>query len=242
MAESPGPHLDRAQLAELQTLFVRLLFCQNTLSDYTRDAASVLEDQGLPAEARSLLPDPTSDSFLAEARGRRLRVVRDVSNQFERTAAYFETLKEAPQPGVPPLSFDAFLASDHFLDPMKSLPHPHGVGPGFESTSKFYFWMREAYGTARPGADVALRTALNLDFAAYLMRLRERPCHPYYDRFTGGVCWSETPGTAAPAYLLSDQLVLAKVASPEKVREILRIGIVDLDTVAPEPWELEPSI
>lgn len=242
MAAKQEPRLDRAQLEALQTLFVRLLFCQDTLSAYTADAPAVLERHGLPADTRPLLPDPASERFLAEARGRRLRVVRDVSNQFERTAAFFESLKETPQPGVPPLSFDDFLSSDYFLDPRNSLPHPHGVGPGYESTSKFFFWMREAYGTGRPNTHVPLRTALNLDFAVYLMQLRQRPCHPYYDRFKGGVCWHETPSEAAPAYLLSDQLVLAKVTSSAKVGEILRIGIVDLDTVAPEPWELEPAI
>ena len=242
MSALDEPRLDRAQLEQLQTLFVRLLFCHETLSSYTADPDGVLERLGLPGSAQGLLPDPTSDSFLAEARGRRLRVVRDVSNQFEYTASFFESLKKTPVATVPPLSFDAFLSSAYFYDPMKSLPHPHGVGPGYESTSKFYFWMRETYRTASADAHVPLRTALNLDFGIYLIRLRERPCHPYYDRFKGGVLWLETPGGDAPAYLLSDQKVLAKVTSPAKIGEILRIGIVDLDTVAPEPWALEPAI
>lgn len=239
---SEPPRLDRDQLAALQTLYVHLLFRHDTLNAYAEDAARTLEQYGLPASVKTLLPDPSDDGFLAEVRGRRMLVVREVAKYFERTAAFFESLGRSPRPAVAPLSFDAFLSSKYFLDPMNSLPHPNGIGPGFESISKFFLWMRKEYGTDRPGAHLPLRMALNTDFAVYLMGIRQRPAHPYYDRFKGGVLWSETPGAPVPVHFVGEQLLIAKITSPEKRDALLAIGIVDLDTLAPEPWELEPAI
>lgn len=235
-------HLGRDALERLQALFVRLLFCQRTIDAFTEDPPAVLREHGLPASTQRMLPDPRDENFIAEIHGRRTGVIREVSTRFERTVAFFDELRRAPQAAIQPLSFNEFLSSDYFLDAGKSLPHPHGVGPGYESISKFYFWLRNTYGTDRPDAHEPLRTAVNIDFGLYLIYLRSRPCHPYYDRFKGGVCWLKTPGQPAPLQLLTEEMVFATVENPAKIQEILRVGIVDLDTVAPEPWELKAAI
>ena len=48
------------------------------------------------------------------------------------------------------------------------------------------------------------RTALNCDFAAYLLEQLKLPTHDYYQRFAGGIYWSKVPGEAAPVHLVSD--------------------------------------
>lgn len=237
-----SPRLSRPQLESLQTLLIRLMFSAATLKDFQDDPRRTLEQHGLPADAERLLPDPRSKNFLAEAHGRQIVVEREISARFERTVAFFNNRGTQAGPDTGPLAFGEFLASDYFLGTRHALPHPDGVGPGYENVSKFYFWIRDRYGLDRPGANIALRLSVYADFALYLLYLRKRPCHPYYDRFKGGVCWSQVPGRRVPLMLLTDDQVLATVNNPAKADEILRVGIVDLDAVVPEPWELEPAI
>lgn len=237
-----SPRLSRPQLEALQTLLIELMFSAPTLRAFQDDPARTLDQYGLPAEAERLLPDPHSKNFLAEARGRRVVVEREISARFERTVAFFEDRSRQPGPDTGPLAFDEFLATDYFLGTRHALPHPAGVGPGYENVSKFYFWIRDRYGLDRPGANIALRQSVYADFALYLLYLRKRPCHPYYDRFKGGACWPRVPGQPVPMMVLTDDQVLATVSNPAKAEEILRVGIVDLDKVIPEQWELEPAI
>lgn len=237
-----SPRLTRPQLEALQTLLIRLMFSATTLKSFQDDPGKVLEQCGLPAEAERLLPDPHSKNFLAEGRGRQVVVEREISARFERMVAFFSDRARQPGPDTGPLDFGEFLSTDYFLGTSHALPHPDGVGPGYENVSKFYFWIRDRYGLNRPGANVALRLSVYADFALYLLYLRKRPCHAYYDRFKGGVCWSKVPGQPVPMMLLTDDQVLATVSNPAKAEEIRRVGIVDLDTVVPEPRELEPAI
>lgn len=241
-ASDRAPRLSRPQLEALQTLFIRLLFSGETLKAFQDAPDGVLDRYGLPASARRLLPDPHSKNFLAESRGRRIGVVREIDARYERTAAFFKDRARQAGPGPAPLQYDEFLASDYFLDPDHALPHPYGVGPGYENVSKFFFWLRDRYGLNRPGADIGLRASVYSDFALYLVTLRMRPCHPYYDRFKGGVCWTQVAGQDVPAMLLTEDQVLVTLKDPAKAGEIRRVGIVDLDTLVPEPPEREPAI
>ena len=233
-----GAATDR--LERIQALFIRLLFCQRTLESFERDPDGVLIESGLAPADRALLPDPGGENFRAEARGRKEGVRREIARRFTRTEDVLTS--RASDPSLPRLDFNDFLCSDHFHDPAKSLPHPYGVGPGYESISKHFFWLREAAGLARPGADIELRTAVNSDFALYLMDQISRPCHEFYKRFTGGVYWPQIPGQPVPAHVVSDQLYFFTIDDDAKIAQLPQIGLQNLDTVAPVAWDLEPNI
>lgn len=107
------------RLERLQSLFVRLLFSEPVLAQFD-----------LPPETRDQLPDPSMANFAAEARGSREIIRREIARRFPRT---MEVLAHrAVEVGGPATTaaVDAFLASDAFFDPARSLPHPAGVGPG----------------------------------------------------------------------------------------------------------------
>ena len=230
------------RLERLQTLFVRLLFCESTLDSYRQSPDTILADYGLSADVKAHLPDVDSSNFLAEARGRREVVRREVTPWFVKTGDALAQLASRPAAPFRMLRFERFLSSDCFLDPRKSLPHPSGVGPGYEAVSRYFFWLREIYGAAEPSADVALRTAIYTDFAVYLMNKIAKPCDEYYKRFTGGVYWLRTPGQEAPVHVVTEQLYLATVGNREKIKQIGAIGLQDLDTVKPVAWTYESSL
>ena len=237
MAAGISP-LDRAE--RLQNLYIRLLFCEPIVVEWRRDADAVLAEFGLEPADRALLPDCDSENFISEARGRRQAVRREMGRWFGRTAGVLEQRESNPATPLP--GIDDFLGSDHFHDPMKALPHPYGVGPGYESISKYFFWLREVHRLVEPGADIELRTAVYSDFAQYLMDQISRPCHEFYKRFTGGVYWPQIPGQAAPVHLVSDQMYFFTIQDPAKISQLSQIGLQNLDAVAPVAWELEPNI
>ncbi len=225
----------RDRLERLQTLYVRLLFCTRTLEAYRRAPGEILSQFDLPGETARQIPDVDAPQFAAEARGRRELVRREVDRWFTRTGERPGAATEAPP-------FDEFLSSESFYDPRAGLPHPAGVGPGYEAVSKYFFWLRDHFAIDRPDADIDLRSAIQMDFAQYLMDVTSRPHDPYYDRFTGGVYWPERPGTAIPVHLVTDQLYLFVLKDPEKIRQLDTIGLCDLDDVKPGEWQYEPNI
>jgi hypothetical protein len=239
MTAAPAlPEETRERLERLQALFIRLMFCERTLEDYRRAPAEVLAEFGLAEAVQDQIPDVDTPQFVAEARGRRELVRREVDRWFTRTG---ERLTGGGN-GVLSHRFEDFLSSDFFYDPRAGLPHPSGVGPGYEAVSKYFFWLRDRHAIDRQGADVELRSAIHMDFAQYLMDVISRPRDPYFDRFTGGVYWPETPGQAIPVMLVTDQLYLFTLKDPEKIRQLAQIGLRDLDEVKPGEWDYEPNI
>lgn len=250
------PDLDRihperlARLERQQALFVRLLFCGETLAAYREDADSLLARHGLEPSAKAAFPDVASPAFRAEARGRQSLVRREVEKTFPATrrllveragrgAGAGAAMAEAPRD---PLAIERFLSSDAFYDPRAGLPHPAGVGPGYENASKYFFWFRKANRIAAPGADVELRTMFYCDIAAYLMDLMTRPVHDYFRRFTGGVYWPRSPGADLPVHVLTEKLVLVTLNDAAQARRLPGIGLQNLDTIRPGEWEIANNI
>lgn len=245
MTAAPAiPEETRERLERLQALFIRLMFCESTLEDYRRAPAEVLVEFGLAEAVQDQIPDVDTPQFVAEARGRRELVRREVDRWFTRTGERLTGVGagNGAGNGAGPHRFEDFLSSDFFYDPRAGLPHPSGVGPGYEAVSKYFFWLRDRYAIDRQGADIDLRSAIHMDFAQYLMDVISRPRDPYFDRFTGGVYWPETPGQAIPVHLVTDKLYLFKLKDPEKIRQLAEIGLRDLDDVTPGEWDYEPNI
>lgn len=229
---------DRARLAALQTLFIRMLFCDRTLERLRNDPAAVAAEYGLAAEALSELPDPDSDQMKAERHGRRAFVLTELRRNFQNAWPVLEK--------HPSFRFEDFLSSDTFYDPASALPHPYGVGPGYENSSKFFFWARHALAldAARDmsGADGQLRMVLCADFAAYLTGQYQRGAPPFYDRFANGVWWRETPGRELPVFYMDVDRHLFRFTEIAQKVDMLAKGATELDTLRPEPVRSRPNI
>lgn len=233
--ESRPEHLER-----LQTLFVKLLFCEPTRAAYCRTPDEVLAYYRLSTEYRKILPDADSEKFKVEAQGRRMRVFRETYQIFPNTIKELdENLKKLDNPEAGP-DFNSFLSSDAFIDPNSALPAPDGSGAGYESVSKFFFWVRGTCRLMERNAPTGLRTAANTEFAHYLITQAGGRCDPYYDRFREGIRWCETPGTALPLYVLTNEFRLGKLNNAADAAPFLHL--VDLDTVTPLAPPVEPNI
>lgn len=230
------------QLGKLQNLFIKLLFCQRTLEGYRADPEEILTRYKLPPETGNQLPDTTSKNFIAEANGRRAGVRRIIDGHFPRTLELLNRMANMPGAQIDHLNFENFLSSENFFSSNFGLPHPTGVGPGYESTSKFYFWFRDTYGTRLPTTDPELRKMLNSDFSNYLMEQVTGRAQDFYKRFTGGVYWPAIPGRIAPIFLISDQFYFFEIKDMAKIAQISTIGLTNLDDLEPVAWEFEPNI
>lgn len=233
-----------ARLARLQALFVRLLFCGETVAAYRDDAEALLARYDLDASVMADLPDATSPAFQAESRGRRTLVHREVEKSFPATRSLLakRASRDRGDGNTDPLAIARFMSSDAFYDPSGGLPHPAGVGPGYENASKFFFWFRKANKIAAPGADIELRTMFYCDFAAYLMDVMTRPIHDFFRRFTGGVYWPRSPGAPLPVHLVTEKLVLLTIQDAAKARQLPAIGLQNLDAIRPGEWEIAENI
>lgn len=217
---------DRAKLERLQTLFVRLLFCDRTLQRYREDPAALAADYGLTREAIAELPDPDGNQMRAERHGRRAGVLREIQRNFPNA---WQLLEQRTG-----FTFDDFLSSDEFYDPGAALPHPHGIGQGYENSSKFFFWARRTLGLDRPGADAQLRLMLTGDFGSYLVTQYGLGSADFYARFANGVCWRETPGSDLPMMYMTAERHLFRYTLESQYAELRRMGAVDLDALAPQ--------
>jgi hypothetical protein len=130
-------------------------------------------------------------------------------------------------------AFDDFLCSPYFFEPGRALPHPTGVGPGYENVSKYFFWLREVMRLDRPEADAELRTAAYVDFAVYLLKEYARPHIPYYDRFKGGVHWRQRADIPSPEILVTEDGKMMSIGDAATIAGLSRIGLVDLDRLQP---------
>lgn len=232
----------RERARRLQALHVKLLFCRSTRDAWLRSPDAVLERLGLPADAQRLIADIGSAQFKAEAHGRRAVVERSIGRVFgETTALLARRAAKSGYAGSDP-TFDDFLCSDYFLDPHKGLPHTFGIGPGYENISKYFFWLRASFGLRRQDTELDLRNRAYSEFAAYLLGQLKRPHDAFYDRFEGGIYWPKAPGRLLPVMLLSDKLVLFTVGNLHTAREIRKSGMVNLDQLAPQPWQDEETL
>jgi hypothetical protein len=232
----------RETARRMQSLYIRLMFCNRVLERYLSDPLGLLAEFGLPADAQRSLPDPNDPNFQAEAAGRKTGVYKEIVNTFQNTLTVLERIATSGAPDVPRLSFAEYLSSDYFYDPVRALPDPNGVGPGYENSSKFFLWVCDGYRIRTQAADAELRRTLYSEFALYLLALEKQPVDAYYKRFKGAVMWPRVYGVPLPVQVVTDKQVMLTVSDPAKVAQLGQIGIVDLDTVVPVAYEAPPNI
>lgn len=210
----------------LQTLFVRLLFCDITYERYRADRPALANEFGVDIDALSDLPDPDAPQLIAERHGRKMGVLREVRKTFARAYDLIEAL--------PGYSFEDFLCSDAFFDDTSGLPHPYGVGPGYENASKFFFWTRTTLDLDGSAERLHVRLMVNGDFAAYLIDQHNRGAEAYYRRFANGIYWREAASRPRPVILMTAQLDVYRIVEDAAHQEILA-NAIDLDALTPEP-------
>lgn len=218
--------VDRARLEKQQNLFVRLLFCDDTLARYKADPASVAASFGLDVVDIGTVPDPDGRQMRAERHGRKMAVLSEIRRNFPNGYPALEARDD--------FSIERFLSSDDFYDPASALPHPFGVGQGYENSSKFFFWVRRALGLDTAAVDPQLRLMVFGDFASYLVGQAASGAHPYYRRFAQGVFWRETPGADLPLLYMTAERHFFRYTLDAQRAELDRQGSADLDALVPD--------
>lgn len=220
------PETDRVDAARLQTLFVRLLFCDVTFDSYRHDPLRVATAFGLGTDALALLPDGDMPQLLAERHGRKMGVVGEIRKVFVRSYPLIEALPE--------YRLEDFLCDDVFFDAGAGLPHPYGVGPGYENASKFFFWARNTLRLSGSPARLSAALALKGDFSAYLIDQYQRGSHDYYRRFQHGIYWHEAAAGKVPIILMTAERHMFRITDTARYRTASETGAIDLDLLQPE--------
>lgn len=239
MADQAEDELLR-RATQMQALHVYLLFCERTRAAWREAPEKVLAAFNLPADAGQLFADIESAQFIAESHGRRVGVERAAGRWFPKTHELLEQRRKETGSTPPGHDFDDFLCSDFFLDPRQGIPHTSGIGAGYEAASKYFFWLRAAFGMTRPETDVELRTTAYTEFAFYLINQYRQPHDGWYDRFKGGTYWQQVPGQEIPVLLLSDKFVIFTLNNREIITQLPNIGLVDIDDLHP-PFSTEET-
>lgn len=231
---TPDPAAAQTGAGRLQNLFVRLLFCDVTYERFRADRPGLAREFGIDPAALAALPDADAPQLRAERRGRKIGVSSEVKKTFAQSYAVIEALPE--------FGFDDFLCSDAFFDDASGLPHPYGVGPGYENASKFYFWARSTLTLNGAPDRLHARLMMNGDFAAYLIDQHRRGAENYYRRFANGIYWRESAETTLPVIFMTAERHVFRIADDRKYRDMLAAGAIDLDSLMPEPPRHAPNI
>ena len=223
---TPENTIAETAAARLQSLCVHLLFCDKTYERYVENPEELADAYRIDNDALSALPNAASPQLLAERHGRKAGVLIEVKKVFGQSYSMIEA--------VPEFTFADFLSSEAFFDYASGLPHPYGVGPGYENASKFYFWARENLRLAGESRQLQLRSMMNGDFAANLIDQYGRGAEPYYRRFSKGIYWRETSDAALPVIFMTPERHVFRIADAAKFEQVQSAGAINLDGLTPE--------
>lgn len=220
------PETPAVDAERLQTLMVRLLFCDMTFEKYRRDPAAAAAAFGLGPQSLALLPAADTPQLLAERHGRKMGVLGEVKKIFGQAYPLIDA--------IPEYRFEDFLCDDAFFDASSGLPHPYGVGPGYENASKFFFWVRKRLDFTRTSTRINAGLTMKGDFSAYLINLHNRGSHDYYRRFQHGIYWHEFPDRPLPVIMMTPERQVFRVTETAPYRSVCQSGAIDIDRLEPE--------
>lgn len=222
-----------AELVRVQKLYLRLLYCEQTARVFAADSTTLLAQWGLPLRWREVLPDTTSRGHRNEMHGRRVLAADDLKMVFEATLRRLGAGETTRDSILQARWFSDFLSSEAFFDPSWSLPHPMGIGRGYEGHSRFFFWARDAFHLRSPQADLMLRDDLYLDFAACMDQRMVDAVDPDWDRFKSGFFWSQVPNAQTPCRGLDRERRVLSVDRANAREELVSLGLMDMDRLEP---------
>lgn len=224
-----GMEASSGELRRAQALLVRLYFSDALRRRYLDDPGRLFAQLGLSTRFQACFPDVGSDDFVAECRGRRFLVAKEVAARYLRT---FELLLgELPEPGPARSNciaeselFSSFLASEHFLGSSRSLPSAAGMGVGYEAVSKFFFWLDETFGLSLPDAPSELRMRVFVEFGRQLVGVSKISSDPFFAELKAGAFFHSTP--RGPQIVINAELGVQRTEQPGAA-----VGLVDLDAL-----------
>lgn len=220
-----------ATVIRLQELYVRLIFSEPIREQWKANPEQVMETFGLPHGVCRALPDLGSVSFKAECYGRRMLIAREIKPRFSRTLAQLLGPNANAEALAASSIFAEFLESEYFLTSRFSLPHRYGIGPGYETVSKFYFWLRETHGLQSAACDDQLRLSTHTDFAMHMLgQAAHTNTYPLL-LAKHGVAFLEYPGVTDIWWILTTDFRLARV-QVENIAAFMANRLLFLDRIS----------
>jgi hypothetical protein len=221
----------REELTSLQNAYVRLLYSDETRREYETDPVAFAARRGLSERMLRLLPNTRSDGFKAELFGRRLQVIQEIRPSYAATLGVIMDGDASDLMVAKAAWFNHFLESAHFFDATFSLPHPSGIGRGYEGLTRFFFWARDYYALRGPEADLRLRTELYADAARVLEALAFEASDEPYPRLRGGMFWLRLPCDREAAFALTPDRRFLTVHGADVGASLRALDMVDLDVL-----------
>ncbi|MEX2205441.1 MAG: hypothetical protein WEF50_04350 [Myxococcota bacterium] len=220
----------RDELARVQALYARLLYCQHSVASYRAAPDRILSRAGLGPEWRPLLPDMVSVNHAAEMRGRRILAVQELEAMFPGTLLLLtgERHDHSDARWV-----DDYLSSNEFFDPCCSLPHPSGIGRAHEGLTRFFFWLRRCHRLRAVGASIDLRDAAFLEMSHVLNVLRQGARSVWFRRVARGTYWRRIPGRAGVLYVRAPDGEVLEGCGKAMLARLRAMRLLDLDEFEP---------
>jgi hypothetical protein len=228
-AGGPLDEATREQLRRMQEFLVRLYFSDELQLRCLENPVELRLDLGIEPRFWSVVPELTRDGFRAECRGRRLLVARDIAGAYPHT---IECLVPALAGGegerVAALersdAFTAFLDSEYFWSSRWSLPHPAGLGRGYEVIGKFFNWTLSTFGLREATAPRALRERAYVEFAGHLVALAAYDAHHCLGPARAGVRFCSSHAGRAGDIVVDPALDVRHYESlPESLRALPKL-------------------
>lgn len=216
-----------AELRLLQELTVRLYFSDEEQQAWQTHRRSAIARLDLSSRTSQLVPTVGSAAFEAESFGRRFLIAMEIALRYPNTLNALIG-SSAPKVVVESQPFRRFLGSDYFLTAKRGLPHPNGVGAGYEAVTKFFFWLRDSYALHPDTSNQTLRCLAFAELGAHVVGFAQSMRLPIYDAARRGVYFTIIDGgeTNAVAVWRDSSVKFVNLAQVEHPREA---GLQDLD-------------
>ncbi len=215
-------------LCALQELAVRLYFSDSLVEELKNN-----DFDKIGADWKKLLPDLKSEFFAVESFGRRVMIARELVRRFKKTFALLAGAEVRADQIVSADFFKEFISSDYFLTPFKSLPHPYGLGAGYENVSKFFFWAQDRYdlrSVKMLERSTQIRSVLYLEFSFHLLSQIKHATEPWYKDLGRGIFFSELPNAKETIVAIDLDFQAKRIAS-DISKKLLEAGFVNLDSI-----------
>jgi hypothetical protein len=217
----------------LQKLAIRLFFSESLQRRWRADPESVVDDFGVPRDWIRYLPTVETPQFKAEVWGRRLLVGSEIHGRFGKALRWMTGEADAIAFARGEL-LARFLDSEEFFSPRSAIPHPYGMGPGYENVTKFFVWLVADQALARPfeigkrRRSLAMRRRFYAAYGVHLVTQARHSTTAFYVALRAGVYFSSSPAGKLAWEMIDSELGVTRLNG--LAEPILKeSGLVDID-------------
>lgn len=166
----------------------------------------------------NLKTDESLTAFRSEVRGRRFLIAKEIFSRFPFSLKLIDPKISNPKSFCETTLFSNFIDSLYFLTTRYSLPHPDGLGRGYENVSKFYFYL---VFTSEFNSNI--RESIRNEFSKHLLDQTYSSNDKFFRSFKNGIFWKSENPNRTYTLRLPDGFLIQNV-SIKKINQVIKVG------------------